>query len=97
MFTSLSIIRFTRPDGGAVPSVAKPIAALLVARAIASRHFLGPRSGHPAIVGDGLVERSEWLLRWQGAHSLRSLVEGHRYWCTAWGILDAHDGRRFIA
>jgi hypothetical protein len=55
----------TGPDRGAASSVAIPIAALAVVRAVALRHILGPSSGqrdpvcNDAILDDRFVERRE--------------------------------------
>ncbi len=55
--TPLSIPFATGPDGGAVPSVAKPIAALGVVRAIAIRDVLRPNFGQRGGPGVGRVPR----------------------------------------
>jgi hypothetical protein len=63
--TALSVPLATALDCGAMPAVAKPIAALAVVRAVAIRYILGPRSERPypahnrTILDDHLVERPE--------------------------------------
>jgi hypothetical protein len=54
--TSLSVSQARRPDRGAAASVAKAVAALVIVRATACRHVLGPGS-RGIILCDSLVDR----------------------------------------
>lgn len=92
----------TGPDRGAPPSVAKPIAALAVARAVAIRHILGPRPGVrqparlPTIEGDCLVERRKRFFGRRGARVHGFVRRGRPPRRARVGVLDAHARRRLV-
>lgn len=108
--TSLSVPFVAGPDGGAVPPVAKPIAALAIVRAIAIRHILRPSSGlrhlrephdepwrWPAIVGDRLIEWSERSFWRQESRILRSRRRSHWHRWWLWRMREPHSRRCIIA
>jgi hypothetical protein len=103
--TTLSVPLATRPDGGTAPSVAETVAALVVVRAIALRHVLGPGSGqrrpeprqHETIVGNRLVELRKGALLRRRACVMRCLHGRRRRRYAVLRVLDAPSRRGFVA
>jgi hypothetical protein len=107
--TSLSEPLVAGPDDGAAPSIAKPIPALVVVRAVAIRHILRPSSGQrrtrligsggarQTIVSDRFIKRSERFPRRWVAPVLQLLRGGQGRLCSLLGVLDAPSPRRLVA